>query len=363
MQERVGWLGRGAIGALFLALIVVSLPLGQAWAEEGMTLNLKDADINAVISTVSKMTGKNFIVDPRVKGKVTVISATPMDPEAVYQVFLSVLSVHGFAAIPGKNVIKIVPEVNAKQDAIPTVEGTGRSEGDQYVTRVVQVENVSAAQLVPILRPLLPQEGHLAAYQASNVLIVSGGAANIERLVAIIRRIDQSSDAEIELIPLRHASADEVVRILTTLEQGTSRGKDAPAEQVKILADTRTNSVLLGGEKADRLRLKVLITHLDTPLENSGNTRVVYLKYAKAKDLVGVLGGVSSQGSGTAKVAGARPDAAIDIQADEATNALVITAPPDTMRDLESVIRQLDIRRAQVMVNAVIAEEIGRAHV
>jgi general secretion pathway protein D len=329
---------------------------------EAMTLNLKDADITAVISTVSEMTGRNFIVDPRVKGRVTVVSSKPMEADEIYEVFLSVLSVHGFAAIPGKDVTKIVPEVNAKQDAIPTVRRSGQVHGDQMVTRVIQVNNVAAAQLVPILRPLMPQEAHLAAYAPTNVLIASSSAANTDRIVDLIRRIDRSSESENELIPLKHASAGEVERILNALQQGGGKAAaGAPADVVKIIADNRTNSIILSGDKSARQHLKRIIERLDTPLESSGNTRVIYLHYAKATDLAQVLSGVAQtivedKSGGGKGAAPAKPGGSLNIQADESTNALVINAPPDVMRDLEGVIRRLDVRRAQVMVKAVIAE-------
>lgn len=347
--------------------ILLRLLIGLAWlglsglaGAQTVTLNLKNADINALISTVAEITGKNFIIDPRVKGKVTVVSSQAMDSEAVYAVFLSILQVHGFAAVPSGEVIKIVPDVNAKQDSIPTVDDRSGRAGDEMVTRVVQVDNVAAAQLVPILRPLVPQQGHLAAYPATNVLIISDRADNVDRLVQIIRRIDLVSDAEIELIALQHASAAEVVRILTVLNR--SRGGAAAAaaggaaEQPLLVADERTNSVMLGGERADRLRLRAIISHLDTPLERGGNTHVIYLRYAKAAELVKVLTGVSTsiqaeqQGQAQVKTSN------VSIQADENANALVVTAPPDVFRSLQAVVRQLDIRRAQVHIDAVIAE-------
>jgi len=346
--------------ALLLGLILL-FSGGQVNAES-MTLNLKDADITAFISTVSEMTGKNFIVDPRVKGKVTVISSKPMQSDEIYQVFLSILNVHGFAAIPGKDVIKIVPEVNAKQDAIPTVTRSGQQFGDQMVTRVIQVNNVAAAQLVPILRPLMPQEAHLAAYAPTNVLIASSTAANTDRIVGLIRRIDLSSKSDNELVPLKHASASEVERILNSLQQSTAKGgPGAPGDEVKIVADNRTNSIILSGDREARQHIKQIIEQLDTPLENSGNTRVIYLRYAKAVDLIKVLSGVGQtiaedKGGAAKGSAASRPGATLNIQADESTNALVINAPPDVMRDLEGVIRRLDVRRAQVMVKAVIAE-------
>jgi len=343
---------------LLLAWLIWSLPLHA----ETVTLNLKDADISALISTVAAVTDKNFIVDPRVKGKVTVISSRPMNSDEVYQVFLSILKVHGFAAVPSGEVIKIVPDVNAKQDGIPTASDGQPGRGDEMVTRVVQVDNVAAAQLVPILRPLIPQQGHLAAYPATNVLIISDRARNVERLVSIIRRIDQVSDSEIEIIPLQHASATEVVRVLTSLNRAApAKGKVpgvAAGGQV-LVADERTNSVLLGGDRATRLRMRAIISHLDTPLESGGNTDVVYLRYAVAADIVGTLmgvGKVEEQEAGQGKRGAGSSRGSFDIQADEATNALVMTAPPDIMRTLKRVIGQLDIRRAQVLVEAIIAE-------
>jgi len=316
------------------------------------TLNFADADITKVIDMVSKFTGQNFIIDPRVKGKVTIISQRPMNADQVYQVFLSVLKVHGFAAIPGPNVVKIVPDVNAKQDAIDTLDGARGDRGDELITQIIEVKHVNANQLVPILRPLVPQRGHLAAVPSSNVIIIADTAANIARLTSIIRRIDTVSGDEIEVIPLQHASATEVARVITQLDNANPKTGGA---KTKLVADERTNSILLSGDKTTRLRIKALIANLDTPMEVGGNIHVVYLRNAVAKDLVPVLTGVSKnviKGKSAAGGAGSN----VVIQADENTNALVITAPPEVFRSLKSVISQLDVRRAQVMVDAVIAE-------
>ncbi|WP_201343999.1 type II secretion system secretin GspD [Thiohalobacter sp. COW1] len=350
---------RGLRGMLQRLLLILMLGAAQTAWSQTVTLNLKDADISALIGTVAEVTGKNFIVDPRVKGQVTVISSRPMDTREVYQVFLSILKVHGFAAVPSGEVIKIVPDVNAKQEGIPTVSDERPGQGDEMVTRVVQVQNVTAAQLVPILRPLVPQQGHLAAYPSTNVLIISDRADNVERMVDIIRRIDRESEGEVEVVRLEHASAAEVVRILNSMRQGQpGQAPDQGRGGSTLAADERTNSILLGGERAERLRLRAIIAHLDTPLERGGNTHVVYLKYAKAEDLVEVLTGVSTQIEEEQKGGGqqAAQRAGTNIQADQASNALVITAPPDVFRSLQAVIRQLDIRRAQVLVEAVIAE-------
>ncbi len=341
-----------------LFALIALLLQSQAIAGE-ITLNLKEADIRALISTVSKFTGKNFVVDPRVKAKVTVVSSNTMSEAEVYEVFLSILQVHGYAAVPVGNIIKIVPEVNAKQGPLPVVSD-GRNTGDELVTRVVTLNYVPAAQLVPILRPLVPQQGHLAAYNPTNTLIITDHAANIKRLNRIIHSIDKPESDELEIIPLQHASANELVRILNSLNRST--GGKATTKKVTLAADERTNSILMSGERATRLKIRATIAHLDTPLENdSGNTHVIYLKYAKAEDMVKILTGVqkskaTSRGGKKAKLPSSNNKNNIDIQSDEATNALIITAGPDVVRRLKSIISQLDIRRAQVLVESIIAE-------
>jgi len=387
--------------ALVAALLGVLLGVSRWALAEPVTLNFKDADIRAVIGTVSEITGKNFIVDPRINGKISIVSSRPMEKEDIYALFESVLEVHGFAAVPSGKVIKIVPDANAKFGTIPTTTDAEPGEGDELVTRVVELNNVSSAQLVPIIRPLASPQAHMAAFPQANMLVISDRAANIERLVKIIRRIDLPSSDELEVIPLQHASAVEMARILTTLEQQSKRN-DPTAKQTIILSDERTNSILINGEGKDRLRLRATISHLDTPTEDGGgNIHVVYLRYAKASELVPVLTGVAKskpvvstgpKAAGAASPAsgvsgsvdfgpspnapapgqppvptplipepvigggGSSPNVSVSIQADESTNALVITAPAGIFRALESVIRQLDVRRAQVLVEAVIAE-------
>ncbi|MBS0569918.1 MAG: type II secretion system secretin GspD [Proteobacteria bacterium] len=327
------------------------------------TLNMKDADIQALIATVSEITGKNFIVGPNVQGKVTVISARPMKPDEIYDVFLSVLRVHGYAAIPSGSMVKIVPEAVAQQDGSGGLNGTHAHEADEIVTQIVPVKHVAATELVPILRPLMPQGAQLIAHPASNSLVISDRAGNVERMISIIQRIDTVSDSGVDVIPLQHASAAEVARILGQLSD--TKGADA-ADAPRVFADERTNSILLSGGKSGRLRLRALIAHLDTPISDGGETQVVYLNYANAKDLVPILEGVAATLTGDAPAAkpaagGATGSAAsgsstATIQAHEGDNALVISAPPAVFRSLQAVIRQLDIRRAQVLIEAVIAE-------
>ena len=337
-------------------LLILWLPM--SFAAETTTLNFKGADLGAVISSIAEVTGKNFIVDPRVKGKVTLISNRAMGKGEVYKVFLSILEVHGYTAIPSGKAIKIVPDADAKHSAMPFASPKKPGIGDEAVTRVIQVEHVTAAQLVPILRPLVPPQGHLAAYPQSNVLIISDRSANIARLVKIIERIDQPTSGEIEIVQLENAAASDLVRVLTSLQQQASKA-NPKSNKPTLVADERTNSILIGGDRSERLQLRAIISHLDTPSEVVGDTHVIYLRYAKAKDLVPVLTGVGKTKKTPGKKAAAPAAASnqpFDIQADESTNALVITAAPSVFRSLQSVISQLDVRRAQVMVEAIIAE-------
>jgi general secretion pathway protein D len=346
-----------------LALTAMLTFSGGSYAQQGamITPNYKDADLGQVIEAVSQVTGKNFIVDPRVRAQVTMLSSTPMSPGAFYEAFLAILQVHGFVAVPSGNVIKILPDANARQLPANDLPDRVSSTSDEIVTQVVQVRNISAAQLVPILRPLIPQYGHLAAYPASNMLIISDRAANVNRLVRIIQRIDQGGDAEIDVIRLEHASAAEIVRVMNSLAgAGGEAGGGA-----KVVADERTNSVLLSGEASQRLRMKTLIAHLDTPLESGGDTQVRYLRYADAEKLAASLkeqatGVVAAEAGGApgaaAAAASAAGDRSITIWAEPETNAIIVTAPPKIMRSLMTVVDQLDIRRAQVLIEAMLVE-------
>jgi general secretion pathway protein D len=363
-QKTINGLRKFTIGVMAALLIST-----QVIADE-ITLNLKDADIRALISTVSKFTGKNFIIDPRVKAKITVISSETLTPEEVYEVFLSILQVHGYAAVPTGSVIKIVPEVNAKQGPLPMAASRAGEGGDELITKVISLDHVPAAQLVPILRPLVPQQGHLAAYNPTNTLIITDHAGNIQRLMRIIAGVDKAESDELEVIPLKHASAPELVRIVNSLYPQAAKDQ---ANKINLAADERTNSILMSGERAIRLKIRTTIIQLDTPLDDGGgNTHVVYLRYAKAENMVEILTGLQEQTAkktttgvrgkttttaATRQVSGASfiSETAI-IQADEETNALIITADPNTLLTLKAVIRQLDIRRAQVHIEAIIAE-------
>jgi general secretion pathway protein D len=351
-----------ASSMILLLACLLSLS-GLARAQANVTLNLKDADISTLIATVSDVTGRNFIVDPRVRGKVTVVSSQPMSAEGVYETFLAALQVQGFAVIRVGEAYKIVPETNARQDGGASGP-KARDASDEIVTHVYSLNNVSAAQLVPILRPLVPQWGHLAAYAPSNMLIIADRAGNVARLDRIIRRMDQGGDREIETVRLEHAAASEVVRILTTLAQA-DQAQDGSAKPATLIADERSNSVLIGGDKSERQKFVDIIGTLDIELSGDGATQVVYLRYASAENLAPILEGYAEQanqaeaaqgGGGEGAGRRAAADSGSRVVADPDTNALIVTAPPKIMRQIRDVIAQLDIRRAQVLVEAVIAE-------
>ena len=341
---------------VFTALLfLILLPLARA-QEPTITPNYRDADIRQIIEAVGEVTGKNFIVDPRITAKVTMLSSTPMSPDAFYEAFLSILQVNGYIATTTGNIVKIVPDASARQYA--GLLSTDAAAADDIVTQVVHVQNVGAAQLVPILRPLIPQYGHLAAHTGSNMLIISDRASNVDRMLRIIRRIDQSNDEEIEVVRLEHASAAEIVRVLTALTQ-TPRADGVPVT-TSLISDARTNSVLIGGDRSERLRLRALIAHLDTPLEDGGDTQVRYLQFADAEELSTKLQQhFSQQAAGDAATAGPVSNADVSVWADVQTNAIIVNAPPKMMRSLMSIVDKLDIRRAQVLVEAIIVEVIA----
>jgi general secretion pathway protein D len=341
------------------------MSIASAQQSGRITPNFKDADITQITEAVAAATGKNFIVDPRVRAQVTMISSTPMSPAAFYEAYLAILQVHGFIAVPAGDIIKILPDANARQ--IPSIDLPDHvsSTSDEIVTQVIDVKNVSAAQLVPILRPLIPQYGQLAAYPASNILIISDRANNVNRIMRIIRRIDQVGDQDVEVIPLQNASSAEIVRVINSLYQGQQAAEGGTP--IKVVADDRSNSVLIGGDQNQRLRVRALIAHIDTPLESGGDTQVRYLRYAdaekiapKLKEQITGIAQASSSGAGGAAGAGASPQAQAEksamVWADPQNNALVITAPPKIMRTVMSIIDKLDLRRPQVLVEALIVE-------
>lgn len=328
------------------AVALASFVMGVHAAAQAQDLeimpNYRDADLKQIVEAVGEVTGRNFLVDPRVTGQVTFLSHAPMSPEAFYEAFLATLAVHGFVAFEAGEVIKILPDANARVHPA-AAEGEG---GDRIATRVLALENVGAAQLVPLLRPLMPQYAHLAAHPGSNSLIIADRASNVNRMVSIIDRMDQASESEFEVIRLENAAASEVVSMLTVLNQADAAEGLPP---LQVAADNRTNTLLINGPLNRRLRYRALIAHLDTPSGEGGDTHVRYLNYADAETLAANL---QTQFAGT----GAGAAEPINLWADPGTNSLIINAPARILQDMNAVVDKLDIRRAQVQVDAIIVE-------
>ncbi|EGQ9313114.1 type II secretion system secretin GspD [Vibrio vulnificus] len=323
--------------------------------------SFKGTDIQEFINIVGRNLEKTIIVDPSVRGKIDVRSYDVLNEEQYYSFFLNVLEVYGYAVVEMENgVLKVVKSKDSKTSAIPVVSDD-TVKGDNVITRVVAVRNVSVRELSPLLRQLIDNAGagNVVHYDPANIILITGRAAVVNRLAEIIKRVDQAGDTEIEVVELGNASAAEMVRIVDALNRTTDAKNTPEFLQPKLVADERTNSILISGDPKVRDRLKRLIRQLDVEMASKGNNRVVYLKYAKAEDLVDVLKGVSDnlqaeKNSGQKGASSQRND--VVIAAHQGTNSLVLTAPPDIMLALQDVITQLDIRRAQVLIEALIVE-------
>jgi general secretion pathway protein D len=351
----------GFLSAFFAICIAVAALSAPSYAAQ-YSPNFKNTDINEFIAIVGKNLQRTIIVDPNVRGKISVRSYDLLDEAQYYQFFLNVLQVYNFAVVEMPNgILKVIRSKDAKGSNLPVVEGEVLT-GDEMITRVIPVYNVPVRELAPLLRQLNDTNngGNVVSHDASNVIMLTGRAATINRLAEIIERVDRAGDEEVEIIKLKFASASELVRIIDSInktsgKQANASGKSAP----RLVADDRTNSVIVSGDTKARQRLINLVQRMDQELETSGNTRVIFLNYAVAEDLVKVLKGVSDsiqaeeQGNSKTKRNSNRE---VSIDSHEDSNSLVITAEPDMMRSLEAVIRQLDIRRAQVQVEAIIVE-------
>lgn len=337
----------------WLAAVLVALLLPVHAADQQYSINLKNADIREFITMVSSMTGKSFVVDQRLKGKVTVISNTKMGPEAIYELFLSVLGVQGYAAVPAGDVVKIVQQVLAKQSGNPN--DFQQLESEEMITRVIPVRNTSAVELVKTLRPLVPQYSHIAGLNEPNALIISDHAANIQRLEVMVGKIDVADTSDVQIIPLTEAWVEDMVALLEQLAP-SQIGKSAKGpNRVTVVASERTNSLVLKGQPETLKKMKALIHELDVPANRSGTVQVVRLAHSDAKDMAELLKNlVQESGKDPKQAAGAQVP--VSIQADEALNALVIRANPATQAELIDIITKLDVRRLQVLIEGAIVE-------
>lgn len=379
-----------------LALSLLLLASPALMAAKTWKLNLKDAEISALVSEMAEITGKNFVVDPRVKGTVTVVSSRALGAGELYELFQSVLAINGFAAVPAGPVVKILPDTNGRQSGV-RVDLGGISSGEQLVTRVITLQQTSANELLAALRPMMPQSAHMAAVPGANALVISDRAANADALEAVIRELDSGQvDDAIEIIPVQNGKAEDLISVLEAIETGApvaggnKDGNRAPGK-VRIIADDRSNRLLVRGDRALRDRVRALVRNLDeSPEYSNDQVRVFRLKFANARQVAEVLKGIlatqddkplttttaapgsasssgiptnlSSTGSSFAPRAGGTTTITIggsSLIADETQNALIVRATARQIRQIESVLADLDRRRAQVMIQAAIVEVSG----
>lgn len=324
--------------------------------------SFKNTDIREFIDTVSRNLNKTILVDPSVQGTVSVRTYNVLNEDEYYQFFLSVLDLYGLSVIPMDNgMIKVVRASVARTAGVPVVDGKSNAKGDMIITRVVRMENVPVRELAPLLRQLNDASGigNVVHFEPSNVLLLTGKASVVNRLVDLVERVDRVGMQRREIVPLRYASAKALAEELNSLNNEEQKGQNAPQLATKVVADEETNSLVISGTEEARTRTRQLISRLDREQDNQGNTRVFYLKYASASKIVPVLTGIGEQmkdKSGAPKGKSSPSGNDLSITADESTNSLVITAQPNVMNSLEKVIDKLDIRRAQVLVEAIIAE-------
>lgn len=321
-----------------------------ASGSEKVTMNMRDADIRSLIQWVADTTHKNIVVHRDVQGKVTVLSAQPVTVEEAYKVFLSVLQVHGFAAIESEEALKIVPVALATAGALPPA---GSSPSADMVVTVLKVNNVSALKMAELLRPLVSKEAVITPSIETNSLVIADHAANISAARALVAKLDRAGDNQIELVTLQYADATDLARSLTPLIPHNEVG----SFDLILSVDERSNSILMSGDAAKRNQVRALIKKLDTPASGDGNTQVVYLHYVDATELAPILKSLAESIQSNEKDTALKTS--ISIEASESSNSLVINAPPAMLASLKKVISQLDIRRAQVLVEALVVEVSG----
>lgn len=351
---------RWLVNVLLASLLLVSSAVFAESEEKEWTVNIRNAEIQAFIEKVADMTGKNFVVDPRVRARdVTVVSKKPLTSDEVYELFLAVLQVHGYAAVPSGDSIKVVPNSSAKQGNLPMTDGLDDGEG--LVTRVIVVENTPVSELVPVLRPLVPQYGHLAAVSSANALVVSDHGNNIRRLQSIISHLDGTEAEEMETVELEHAWAGDVLKLIESMvpmEAAKSSKKSGAEGSLSVVADDRTNRLLIRGDTKSRDRVVSLIRELDVPPNQSGTVQVIRLSHADAEEIAELLKEFVGSGSSSSdsKSSSSNSSGDTSIQADTSTNSIVVRAEPLEMQEVKSIIKQLDVRRAQILIEAAIVE-------
>ncbi|MYE85290.1 MAG: type II secretion system protein GspD [Gammaproteobacteria bacterium] len=337
--------------ALFCSLLIASAPshAAEQVAHDTWVVNIKEADIHEFVSQVAQITGKTFVIDPRLKGNVTVVSSVPMNADAVYELFLSVLRVHNFTASPSGDVIRIQTTATGKQGPGPDGE-VQELPPEELITRVIAAQNVESGELVKILRPLIPQYGHIAAVAQPNIVIISDHANNIERLTRMIEQIDVADEDEITVVPLREAWVGTVVALLEKLApEQIGQGATGP-QRIQLIANERNNSIVVRGKPRPTAEILKLIDKLDQPATTTGGAQVFRLNHADAVDVANIL---SALLAGNERGESAEPTT---IQADESLNAIVARANPGTINELREILDKLDVRRTQVLIEAAVVE-------
>ncbi|RZI89276.1 MAG: type II secretion system protein GspD [Pseudomonas sp.] len=356
------------------AALSLSLSLSLAWAEEPEGLdeggtpmyevNFVDTDLVEFIDSVSRITGTTFIVDPRVKGKVTVRTVDRHDADAIYDIFLAQLRAQGYAAVDLPNgSVKIVPDQAARLEPVPVENAASKNTGsDGVATRVFNVRNAGSEQILGIIKPLIdPRVGVITPYPAANLLVVTDWRSNLERIDSLLRELDQVSEEPLQVMKLQHASAADTAQLVTRL-----LASEQAADRAQVVADPRSNALLVRGSADSRERVRALLAQLDRPGDNlhSSNTQVIYLRHANASEVVKVLRGLSQtgavpaegQGEGKDQPVAMASDSGIRLEYEEGTNAVVMVGPDSELAAYRNIVEQLDIRRAQVVVEAIIAE-------
>ena len=328
---------------------------GAENAADLVTLNMHDADIRALIQWIAEQTHKQIVIDPRVQGRVSAYADKPMSIAQAYQVFLALLEVYGYSSSDVDGVLRIYPSAMAKNSPRDVVDDFNRIDNNSQVAYVLEVKNISSSALAQIIKPLLSTSGYIASLDSSNNLIIADNGDNVKRLVELARRLDRGGSLDIDVVKLQHASARDVAQLLSSLVKTGGGGAGNSGSPLSIAADERSNSILLAGEPANRERARQLIAQIDQPLTTAGSTRVVFLHYLSAEELVPILKGVTAKSQKEAKEETVK-NAAVSIEASKSNNAIVMSGPPDLLDSLGDVIAKLDVRRAQVLVEALIVE-------
>lgn len=344
-----------ALITLGAAPLLAQTPQTNAQGEQTWSANFNDADIQEVIRFMAGATGKTIIIDPKVRGPIKIISSKALTSKELYELFLATLDVYGFTAVESGNIVRIVANRDARTLAIPTEKAVS-SRDDLYITQVIPLKNNSATKLLSTLRPLVSQHGHIITYEPSNALVITETRANVARINELVKQLDQIGVTQTDVVQLRYANATDVVAMISQLEK-PDPNRGLTTSPPIIVADKRINAVVVSGDDMSRKRIRYLIDDLDRPQTRNANVRVIYLKYAKAEEVAKVLNGMlQNMQQGRQAEAGAANTQQPSVQSDEATNAVLITADVDTMQTMLSVVDSLDIRRAQVLVEAIIVE-------